>query len=151
MITGLDTNGKVYVSLVQANSNTSMMELFFKSLIQKLDAQDAAWRTKTVIMLDNAPYHSSKEMMANYEKMRIPIIFTGPHSYVSLSFDIIWCSSTSTHFSSYQLDSILLYLPLTNQIHLYRPPVRWRPSSLTSREQISIRHSCPLESRISAT
>ena len=83
MIAGLDTNGRTYLSLVQANSNTSMMELFFVSLIKLLDQKDPSWRTKTVIMLDNAPYHTSTDMMSFYEKARLPVIFTGPHSYVS--------------------------------------------------------------------
>ena len=83
MIAGLDTNGKVYLSLVQANSNTSMMELYFSRLIKLLDQRDPSWRTKMVIMLDNAPYHNSNEMMAFFERARVPVLFTGPHSYVS--------------------------------------------------------------------
>lgn len=37
MILGLDTLGNVYVSLAQANSNSSMMELFFRNLTRRLD------------------------------------------------------------------------------------------------------------------
>ena len=37
MIAGLDTNGRIYLSLYQANSNTSLMELFFSNLILLLD------------------------------------------------------------------------------------------------------------------
>lgn len=37
MITALDTRGKVYMSLVQANSNTSMMKLYSSKLIKLLD------------------------------------------------------------------------------------------------------------------
>ena len=83
MIVGLDSNGKVYLSLVQANSNSSMMELFFTRLIMQLDEKDLRWRQKMVLMLDNAPYHTSKDMMAFYERNRLPILFTGPHSYAA--------------------------------------------------------------------
>ena len=39
MILGLDTLGKIYVALAQANSNSEMMELFFRSLAFQLDQQ----------------------------------------------------------------------------------------------------------------
>ena len=40
MIVGLDSDGKVYLSLVQANSNSAMMELYFTTLIKLLDGKD---------------------------------------------------------------------------------------------------------------
>ena len=46
-----------------------------------LDKEDKGWRKKTVIMMDNAPYHTSKTMMQFYEERHLPILFTGPHSY----------------------------------------------------------------------
>ena len=83
MIVGLDTDGKVYLSLVQANSNSQMMELYFTTLIKLLDEKDSSWRSKMIILQDNAPYKTSKEIMAFYERQRLPIIFTGPHSYAA--------------------------------------------------------------------
>ena len=32
-------------------------------------------------MLDNAPYHRSKYLMANYERMKMPIMFLGPYHF----------------------------------------------------------------------
>ena len=84
MITGLDSKGKVYLSLVQANSNTSMMELYFINLIKLLDGKEPGWRRNTIILQDNAPYKNNKDMMAFYERHQLPILFTGPHSYVSI-------------------------------------------------------------------
>ena len=60
-----------------------MMELYFNTLIKLLDKKDPGWRSKTIILLDNAPYHSSNDMMAYYEKHRVPLLFTGPHSYAA--------------------------------------------------------------------
>lgn len=40
MITALDTNGKVYVSLVQSNSNSKIMEIFFHKLVLKLNQEN---------------------------------------------------------------------------------------------------------------
>ena len=81
MIVGLDSMGAVYLSLLQSNNNNNTMELFFKSLVKKLDAEEANWRKKTVILLDNAPYHASKAFYDMASGLKIPIIFSGPHSY----------------------------------------------------------------------
>jgi len=84
MVAGVDTHGSMYLSLIQANSNSKMMELFFTGFIRLLDGKDRFWRNHTVLLLDNAPYHTSKEIMAFYKMHQLPIIFTGPHSYVSI-------------------------------------------------------------------
>ena len=57
MIAGLDTKGQVYLSLVQANNNSQVMEIFFRALVLKLDSERPRWRYDSVVLLDNAPYH----------------------------------------------------------------------------------------------
>ena len=59
VIVGLDSTGAVYLSLTQANSNSKIMEIFFRQLTLKLDGERPNWRDNTVIILDNASYHSS--------------------------------------------------------------------------------------------
>ena len=55
MIAALDTNGQVFFSLVQANSNSEVMDIFFNELAKKLDSDRPGWRKTHVILLDNAP------------------------------------------------------------------------------------------------
>ena len=81
MIVGLSTDGSVMTALLQANGNSSIMELFFTNFIQLMDKKNKRWRQETIIMLDNAPYHTSSTMMQFYNDNQIPVIFTGPHSY----------------------------------------------------------------------
>ena len=57
MIAGLDCKGQIYLSLVQSNNNNQVMELFFRALAKKLDDERPRWRSDTVVLLDNAPYH----------------------------------------------------------------------------------------------
>ena len=54
MIVAMDTEGEVFLSLVQANSNAKIMEIFIRQLVLKLDARDANWRKTSVWMMDNA-------------------------------------------------------------------------------------------------
>ena len=32
-------------------------------------------------MLDNAPYHRAGKILSLFEEKRVPVLFTGPHSY----------------------------------------------------------------------
>ena len=60
-----------------------MYLLYLSELIKMLDKKDPRWRSKTIILQDNAPYKSSASAFEYYKRHRLPIIFTGPHSYVS--------------------------------------------------------------------
>ena len=59
MIMALDSHGEVYLSLLQANSNGSVMDIFFRQLVLQLDRERPRWREDTVILMDNTKYHWS--------------------------------------------------------------------------------------------
>ena len=90
MITALDTNGEVYLSLLQSNSNSQVMELQIRQLVLQLDKQRKNWRDDTVIMLDNAKYHTSASMLNLLEGLNIPVLFTGPHSYAASPIELFF-------------------------------------------------------------
>ena len=49
MIAAVDTFGKVYYALLQANSNDSTMRLFLYRLVEILDTERENWRDDTVL------------------------------------------------------------------------------------------------------
>ena len=57
------------------------MELFFHSLARTLDKERTDWRKDTVLLLDNAPYHTGVSTLKLFEKLKLPILFPAPHSY----------------------------------------------------------------------
>ena len=57
------------------------MELFFRGLVRRLDKDRINWRDDTIIVIDNAPYHTSAATISLFKKLRLPLCFTGPHSY----------------------------------------------------------------------
>lgn len=83
MVLGLSTTGSVYLSLLQSNSNSKIMEIFFRDLVRKLDKERKDWRSDSLIFLDNAPYHTSAATLKLFKDLSLPICFTGPHSYDS--------------------------------------------------------------------
>ena len=81
MITGVDQQGNIYLSLTQSNSNKSMMTLFMEQLVLKLDKQNPHWRNSTVITWDGAPYHRAKGTVEMLKRLNIPISMMAPYSY----------------------------------------------------------------------
>ena len=59
------------------------MELFFKSLVRKLSDENPNWQKSNVILIDNAPYHASAAFYDMASGLKLPIIYTGPHSYTA--------------------------------------------------------------------
>ena len=81
MLAGIDSIGNVYLSLYQSNTNNKVIEIYLHALVKKLDTERPSWREDTVIMWDNAPYHTSASTLKVLKDLRIPVIYTGPYSY----------------------------------------------------------------------
>ena len=64
LLLALDTSGDMYFALTYANTDSSIMKLFFIRFCDLLDAKDPLWRDNAVLLLDNARYHTSDETLA---------------------------------------------------------------------------------------
>jgi hypothetical protein len=81
LIVAIDTLGKLYASLLQANSDSDTFQLFMSELVKTLDWEDRNWRKNTVIMWDGAGYHEATEVLQLMQQQRVPLMFLGPYSY----------------------------------------------------------------------
>ena len=95
MIVAMDTLGSVYLTLTQANTTTSVIEIYLRQLTLKLDKDRPHWRQDTIMVWDNASYHCNDTTMQVLEDLRIPVLFTGPHSY-----DFAPCELFFSYFKS---------------------------------------------------
>ena len=55
--------------------------MFMRHLVVMLDKEDQNWREDTIITMDNALYHTSKENMQLYRDLNLPLMFNPPHGY----------------------------------------------------------------------
>ena len=81
LIVGIDNLGGVFYSLLQANSDSEIMEIYLTELVKMLDAEDQAWRKSTAICLDQASYHTSPQTRRLLETLKIPVMQLGAYSY----------------------------------------------------------------------
>ena len=68
------------------------MELFFRQLVRRLDNQRPEWRKNSVIMLDNATYHTSPVILKVFALLEVPVLFTGPHSYQASPVELFFAA-----------------------------------------------------------
>ena len=68
------------------------MELFFKNIVHKLDDERPNWRKNTVFLIDNAPYHTSAAFYDMASGLKLPLIFTGPHSYDAAPVELFFAA-----------------------------------------------------------
>ena len=95
MFLALDTNGEVYLSLLQSNSNNRVMDIYLRQLIRKLEQEDPEWRANTILLIDNAPYHTSESTIELMDGLNIPLLFTGPHSYDAAPIELLFAAFKS--------------------------------------------------------
>ena len=81
MILALDSQGEVWFSLSHSTTDSDVIALFLVQLIKQLDEESPGWQEDSVILWDNATYHSSAESMNLLSRLGLPVIFSGPYSY----------------------------------------------------------------------
>ena len=80
-IAAVSTDGELFFSLTQVNTDHEVKLLFLTELAAILDGDNPLWRKDTVILMDNAGYNTKPETLAQIQRLRMPVIFSGPYSY----------------------------------------------------------------------
>jgi hypothetical protein len=83
LIAAICTYGTVNLSLTQVTTDSEVMSVYFTEFVKQLERFDLNWRDNSVILLDNAPYHVSKEFQEHLTWLRVPVIYSGYYSYLS--------------------------------------------------------------------
>ena len=99
VIAAVDTEGDVYMSLTQVNTDVPVMKLYLSRLAMQLDQDRPGWRTDTVFLLDGASYHICDEVQQHLSTLNIPIIYTGPYSYDACPCELFFSQLKSTEIN----------------------------------------------------
>ena len=81
LIMAIDNHGVIYGSMTSVNTDATMMGLYMRELVKKLDQEDENWRRSTVILHDGAAYVRSSAFIAVLKKLHVPWMMSSPHSY----------------------------------------------------------------------
>ena len=92
LIAALDTDGRIWFSLTQANTDTDVMTTFLRYLVRELDRESPGWQETTTILLDNAAWHTNQIMKQRLARLGLPIIYSGPYSYSSAPIESMFAA-----------------------------------------------------------
>jgi len=90
MIAALDTDGCLYYSLTQANTDQNVMMIYLQHLVEQLDLERSGWRDDTVLLLDGARYHTGSKVREYLRKLELQVIWSGPYSYSSAPIEMVF-------------------------------------------------------------
>ena len=87
LIAAIDNKGNAWYALNQSNTDSSVMLLFLKSMMETLDIESPGWQEDTVFLLDGARYHTSEETRSHIKALDIKVLYSAPYSYSSASIE----------------------------------------------------------------
>ena len=90
MIAAIDTDGRLYLSLTQQNTDSDIMLMFMSRLANVLSQECKDWRNDTYWLLDNAAYHRSKEVRDCLLKLGVKVILSGQYAYASAPCELFF-------------------------------------------------------------
>ena len=90
MIAALDTEGRVYFALSHATTDQDTFMLFLRHLVAELDRDTPGWQEDSVILADNAPYHTGGEIREYLRKMQVPFMYTSGYCYSSSPIETLF-------------------------------------------------------------
>ena len=99
LIAAVDTEGDVYLSMTQVNTDVNVMKLYLSKLAMQLDFDRPGWRSDTVFLLDGASYHISPDVQWHLSRLKIPVIYTGPYSYQSCPAELLFAQIKSINLN----------------------------------------------------
>ena len=69
LIVALDTDGRLWCALTQANTDSDVMTMFLRYLVRELDRESPGWQEDCTILLDNAAWHTNQVIRQRLARM----------------------------------------------------------------------------------
>ena len=73
--------------------------LYVQKLCEKLDEERPGWKEDTVVLIDNAKYHSSRKTRNYFAHLGIRVMYTGPYSYSGCPVELYFAALKSTNLN----------------------------------------------------
>jgi hypothetical protein len=77
----IDNWGKIYATLTNVNTDSTIMSLYIRELVKVLSKEDPNWRRSTMITHDGASYVRNSAFINVLKELHVPFMITAPHSY----------------------------------------------------------------------
>ena len=92
MIMAIDTLGNLYSSYTQVNTDSLVISMYLRELVKQLDKDRPKWRDNTVVLLDNAKWHTAGLVLDTMSELRVPVMFLPPHAYKVAPIEMLFAA-----------------------------------------------------------
>jgi hypothetical protein len=104
LIAALCSTGELLFTVNCGITNSHTFSFFLTKLCSHLDAADKHWRSTSVLVMDNAPYHRSAVTRRLMVELQLPVLFLGPYHFrvapVEMAFNFVKSHNLNTQVSS---------------------------------------------------
>ena len=90
VIAAVNQFGRMVASVCNHDTNSIIFGNFLHHLAEILSKEDPNFRKHSVILIDNAAYHSSCSSLEMLSRYNIPILFLGSYSYLMAPIELYW-------------------------------------------------------------
>ena len=89
MITAISSQGDVWMSLTQCNTDENVMQMFLSHLAKTFTKEfGSTWRDNTTFVMDGASYHRSAETRKCIGHLKMMVVLSAPYSYASAPVEL---------------------------------------------------------------
>ena len=92
LILAIDSEGHIWYSLTQVNTDSDVMTMFLRKLMSQLDLERPGWVDSSTVLLDNASWHVNRVMKQRLARIELPVIFSGPYSYSTAPAELVFAA-----------------------------------------------------------
>ncbi len=88
MLMAIGSDGSLYCSLTQVNTDHRVFCVFISKLVAKLNERDKNWKERTIVVLDGASYGTCKESIYHMMMLGLKICVSAPYSYSAAPIEL---------------------------------------------------------------
>lgn len=81
LIAACSSAGGLLFTANLGTTSTNTFLLFLIKLSHYMNSSKPNWRSSTVLLIDNAPYHRSARALRAYQDLKLPVMFLGPYQF----------------------------------------------------------------------
>ena len=113
IIAAISSTGNLYYTVNRGMNNSETILVFILKVIRQLDLTDPEWRSHTVFMLDNAPYHRSATLLDRLKELKLQVMYLGPYQFNMAPVEKLFSILKQRDLNPFKSNSRSLY-PLTH-------------------------------------
>ena len=90
LICGLDTTGRVYVSMHQGTTDESVFTAFLTKLVETLQKEDRNFRQSLLLVFDGCSFHKSPGTRLTLRRLGLTYAIAAPYAFDSQSVEYLF-------------------------------------------------------------